>query len=358
MDTAVEHTFLEGTFVIHLEHGVGKVTGIIQEMVLGEQLTLVQLELRRTTIKIPLDKAIRQLRAMSSQEDFVEAIKVLKTTPKALSGNWYQTEKTLAKKLHSGSIADLCELVRDTAQRGEEKMSYGRLQFFDAAASRLIKEYSVVFEIDLAEACRRLQHVCGDRFILRHGEQHGSVALRNGKQYVAPISRKEVYTGTILKPVAIKDPVARITQQPKRHVSTRKPKQPSVPSSPTSEKLAKQTRIDYLEKDNQALTQQLLALRAKLEATKQQVEKRSQQLEEQEVVIANLTAKIEVYVGFEVKVAAVVTECTALRQQVLVLSEKNTELERESDETLKASVVSLRAERTKLRRRVTLYSKK
>jgi CarD family transcriptional regulator len=148
-----------GDAVVYTRHGVGRVAGREQKLVLGLQRECVLLDLADgLRVTLPIEQARERLRAVVSEADLREVEQTLREDAGPPEGVWTKRMREGQAKLASGGALDLAEMVRDGIERdrsgvgGSPPLSIAERQLYVQARQLLAQEISVARKVEPAEA--------------------------------------------------------------------------------------------------------------------------------------------------------------------------------------------------------------
>lgn len=155
--------FAVGDYVVYPKHGVGRITEIEAQDVMGTTLELyvVNFEKERMTLRVPLNKADTVgMRKLSTKVTIQEAFTTLKGKARIKRTMWSRRAQEYEAKINSGDIVSIAEVVRDLHRNADQpEQSYSERQIYEAALGRLARELAVVEDIDEQSAMTRLEKV-------------------------------------------------------------------------------------------------------------------------------------------------------------------------------------------------------
>ncbi len=155
--------FAIGDYVVYPKHGVGQITEIETQEVMGTTLELyvVTFEKERMTLRVPLNKAETVgMRKLSNKVTIQEAFTTLKGKARIKRTMWSRRAQEYEAKINSGDIVSIAEVVRDLHRNADQpEQSYSERQIYEAAIGRLARELAVVEDIDEQSAMTRLEKV-------------------------------------------------------------------------------------------------------------------------------------------------------------------------------------------------------
>jgi CarD family transcriptional regulator len=139
-------------YVIYPSHGVGKITSIEDQEILGAKLELfvISFEKDKMTLRVPTSKAESVgLRGLSSPELVAKAMTTLKGRARVKRAMWSRRAQEYEAKINSGDLIAIAEVVRDLHRNDEQReQSYSERQLYEAALERLSREVAVVNGVD------------------------------------------------------------------------------------------------------------------------------------------------------------------------------------------------------------------
>ena len=118
------------------------------------------------TVTIPLDSAERVgLRKVIGEETVEEVLTVLQGDGTKMPKNWNRRFKHNRDKMKTGDIFEMAEVVRNLAQRDQEKgLSTGEKQMYTRAKKILASEFMYALDKDEEGAEEYLDGLLEDRF--------------------------------------------------------------------------------------------------------------------------------------------------------------------------------------------------
>lgn len=152
-----------GDKVVYPHHGAGTVVKREKKDVLGERREYLTIKILHNdmTVTIPLDSADRVgLRKVIQEETVDQVIEVLQGDGTKMPKNWNRRFKHNRDKMKTGDIFEMAEVVRNLAQRDQEKgLSTGEKQMFSKAKRILASELMYAKNMDEDEAREFLEEV-------------------------------------------------------------------------------------------------------------------------------------------------------------------------------------------------------
>ncbi|MDF2097346.1 CarD family transcriptional regulator [Aquibaculum arenosum] len=155
--------FTEGDFVVYPTHGVGRVMGIENQAVGGQEVDLIviKFEKDRMILRVPVEKAQNSgLRRLSSRKIMDSALTTLKGRSRAKRTMWSRRAQEYEAKINSGDPVSIAEVVRDLHRADDQpEQSYSERQMYQAALERLVREFAAMEQIDEAAAAEKLEQL-------------------------------------------------------------------------------------------------------------------------------------------------------------------------------------------------------
>jgi CarD family transcriptional regulator len=155
--------FVEGDHVVYPTHGVGKVTGIVNEEIAGHklQLIVVTFDENRMTLRVPVAKARSSgLRKLASRKMIETALSTLKGRARIKRTMWSRRAQEYEAKINSGDPVAIAEVVRDLHRNaGQPDQSFSERQIYEAALDRLASEIAAIDGTDKGAASEKLAGV-------------------------------------------------------------------------------------------------------------------------------------------------------------------------------------------------------
>lgn len=159
--------FSPDEFVVYPAHGVGQVVSIEEQEVAGIMLELFVITFAKDkmTLRVPTNKATYiGMRALSSPDVIIAAMKTLKGKAKVKRAMWSRRAQEYEQKINSGDLIAIAEVVRDLHRTDDQReQSYSERQLYEAALERLTREVAAVSGGDELAAAKEVGDVLMSR---------------------------------------------------------------------------------------------------------------------------------------------------------------------------------------------------
>ena len=148
--------------VVHPKHGVGEITGIInEELVAGfDQYYVIAIYGQELTIHVPVAKAHDLgIRHTMSQPKLQTVMEVLRAEPRQLPGDYKKRQSRIREKLSAAMPVRVAEVVRDLGWRKDSAhLSSQDANLLDKSRSLLAREIAVVNNVKIDYALQLIDH--------------------------------------------------------------------------------------------------------------------------------------------------------------------------------------------------------
>jgi CarD family transcriptional regulator len=153
--------YSSGDHVVYPTHGVGKITSIESQEIVGQKLRLlvIQFDKDRMTLRVPVTKAKTSgLRRLCTRKEMQAALVTLKGRSRIKRTMWSRRAQEYEAKINSGDPRSIAEVVRDLYRNaGQPDQSFSERQMYQAALDRLAREFAAVERISEDVAIQRLE---------------------------------------------------------------------------------------------------------------------------------------------------------------------------------------------------------
>ena len=144
--------FKAGQFIVYPAHGVGKVTGVEQDIIAGFDIEtyVVHFEQDKMTLRVPTMKAATSgMRALSNELILKDAFTTLKGRARIKRTMWSRRAQEYEAKINSGDLILVAEVVRDLHRTdAQPEQSYSERQLYERATDRMVREVAAIKKVD------------------------------------------------------------------------------------------------------------------------------------------------------------------------------------------------------------------
>ena len=148
--------FKSGQFIVYPAHGVGKVTGVEQDVIAGFDIEtyVVHFEQDKMTLRVPTMKAATSgMRALSNELILKDAFTTLKGRARIKRTMWSRHAQEYEAKINSGDLILVAEVVRDLHRTdAQPEQSYSERQLYERAIDRMVREVAAIKKTDRGAA--------------------------------------------------------------------------------------------------------------------------------------------------------------------------------------------------------------
>jgi len=148
--------FKAGQFIVYPAHGVGKVTGVEQDVIAGFDIEtyVVHFEQDKMTLRVPTLKAATSgMRALSNELILKDAFTTLKGRARIKRTMWSRRAQEYEAKINSGDLILVAEVVRDLHRTdAQPEQSYSERQLYERATDRMVREVAAIKKVDRGAA--------------------------------------------------------------------------------------------------------------------------------------------------------------------------------------------------------------
>jgi RNA polymerase-interacting CarD/CdnL/TRCF family regulator len=147
--------FSVGSIVIHASHGLGEVIQIEKQLVNGALTAYYVVKTATLTVWVPIedDLECKNLRVPMDSAEFENLLQILSTPAEPLPDERKERKSYLLQQLTNGSIASVCQLIRDLlGYSRQKKLSDDDRSILERAKNTLLTEWATSFSIPMAAA--------------------------------------------------------------------------------------------------------------------------------------------------------------------------------------------------------------
>ncbi len=158
-----ELEFVPGDFAVYPTHGVGRITGIESQQILGSEIEVfvVSFDKEKMTLRVPVAKAVSAgMRRLSTRDKMKAALVTMRGCARVKRTMWSRRAQEYGAKINTGDPISIAEVVRDLHRSGDQPdRSYSERQLYEAALDRLAREFAAVEQIEPEVAAQRLEEL-------------------------------------------------------------------------------------------------------------------------------------------------------------------------------------------------------
>lgn len=160
----VEIIFNVGDHVVYPMHGVGQISAISKQVILGKRKQVYVLELSNSSkmkVMIPVDKAEEiGIRPIIKKKDVKKVLDLLKKDEVDTEEDWKVRYQNNMNKIKSGSIYSVAEVCRNLYKRAKDKeLSLMERRLYESAYNLISSEIALSKEVPLEEAGNLISEV-------------------------------------------------------------------------------------------------------------------------------------------------------------------------------------------------------
>lgn len=149
--------FKVGDNAVYPGHGVGEITAIKTEEMMGATLTFYSIRILETGMKIMVPSTKAQtvgLRPIISRTEVVKVLDILKQKEVKIDNQtWNRRYREYMEKIKTGSVYEIAQVLRDLYLLKEDKeLSFGERKMLEDARKLLLAELSLATNPDELKA--------------------------------------------------------------------------------------------------------------------------------------------------------------------------------------------------------------
>lgn len=155
-ESVTDTGFAEGDYIVYPMHGVGLVTGIQKQTILGNKTLCYILEIQSNKMKvvIPTNKATETgIRSIIKKTDVKKVTALLRKDEVDTEEDWKIRYQNNLNKIKSGSIYSVAEVCRNLYKRARDKeLSLMEKRLYESAYNLITSEIAISKDITQEEA--------------------------------------------------------------------------------------------------------------------------------------------------------------------------------------------------------------
>lgn len=147
-------SFQVGDTVIHWNHGLGQITGVEEQQVMGKSQLYYEVKIQTLSIWVPADKLLEsRLRAPTPAPAFQRLFAILSGPAETLPGDRRERKSQLHTRMVDGKAEGICHVVRDlSALEGKKPLNYEDKATLKWARTMLLGEWGYSLRVTPAQA--------------------------------------------------------------------------------------------------------------------------------------------------------------------------------------------------------------
>ena len=158
--------FNKGDFVVYPSYGLGKISGIQNEIILGKRIKVFIISINeRVILRVPAEKINDLgLRKLSSKDRMKDALSILKgKTKKRKRIMWSRRAQEYETKILSGDPVSIAEVLKDLYKKEDfDDSSFSEKQIYQSALDRLSRELAAMQKLDKETATKKLEDILSE----------------------------------------------------------------------------------------------------------------------------------------------------------------------------------------------------
>ncbi len=155
--------FTVGDYVVYPMHGVGEISAVQNQNILGKRTLCYILEIENSKMKvmIPVDSAKeRGIRPIIQKKDVKKVLDLLKKDEVDTEEDWKIRYQNNQNKIRSGSIYSVAEVGRNLYKRARDKeLSLMERRLYELAYSLITSELALARSVSTEEASNLISEV-------------------------------------------------------------------------------------------------------------------------------------------------------------------------------------------------------
>jgi CarD family transcriptional regulator len=162
-EIAAEDLYKVGEYLVYPMHGVGQISAVSKQVILGKRKNCYILELssNRMKVMIPVESAREiGIRPIIKKKDIKKVLDILKKDEVDTEEDWKIRYQNNMNKIKSGSIYSVAEVCRNLYKRAKDKeLSLMERRLYEQAYSLITNEIALSKEVSLEESGNLISEV-------------------------------------------------------------------------------------------------------------------------------------------------------------------------------------------------------
>ncbi|MGD2057163.1 MAG: CarD family transcriptional regulator [Anaerolineales bacterium] len=154
----------EGDWVVHLAHGIGRVTAIESKLVDDEETDYYRIETEDSTLWLPVGTTLdERIRPIASQSKWKSILRLLKKPAKQMEKAHQKRKKRIRAATLDGSLQSTAKLIRDLwGRKAERSLNETESRALKRLTERFVKEWALSMDITEEEARQKFHQIVMD----------------------------------------------------------------------------------------------------------------------------------------------------------------------------------------------------
>jgi RNA polymerase-interacting CarD/CdnL/TRCF family regulator len=174
-----------GDWIVHCHHGVGQIEKVERKAISDQENTYYRVRTNDSIIWIPVDQIDDdQIRPLMDEEDFQEAVEVLKKKPKKMASNLNSRKSRIKQVIVDNVPVETARLIRDLRGRRRAKKGLNQTErrALKNLTKRFVHEWAVCKDMTIEQARQRLNRRLSLKRATSNNQSNNSDSLKNGGQ--------------------------------------------------------------------------------------------------------------------------------------------------------------------------------
>lgn len=158
--TKQSQKFRKGEWIVHFQHGVGRVRGVETKRMDGQKKKFYRVEADNSVFWVSVENVdFSRVRLITPSSDLARALKVLKKPARKMAADYRARQTRIKEAKAEGSLESICQIVRDlTARQNESSLNENENRELKSLRSLLLREWAASADISMEKAQIQLRH--------------------------------------------------------------------------------------------------------------------------------------------------------------------------------------------------------
>ena len=162
MDNTISYE--RGDWIVHCHHGVGQIEKVERKQISDQENTYYRIRTNDSIIWIPVDQMDdEQIRPLSEEENFQEAVEILRKEPKKMASNLNSRKSRIKQVIIDNVPVETARLIRDLRGRRRKKKGLNQTErrALKKLTKRFVHEWAVCKDMTIEQARQRFNSRLG-----------------------------------------------------------------------------------------------------------------------------------------------------------------------------------------------------